>query len=588
MGRALTIVLPAAVLAGSAWADGGYFARTWGWLLVVAGAVVAAAATAVERLELGRRALVFVGGLLALGAWQLASSVRAVAPDAAVLEAERTLLYAAVAGGALLAVPRGRSSELRLAVLLGTGAATCAGLVVHVLSPGAPPGRLEAPVGYANAAGILAVTALLLGLGSAGAERGTQRALAACVSVPAAAVLALTLSRGALLAGALGLAMLVVTGRSVNYAVRLGVVALPSAAAAVAVLAGDPFSRPDAAGTELAWLAVLGALGIASSLLASWTSVLALPSIRGGRAAVTAGVVAAAALLTVAGALEVTGEAPPPAVQQGGPGRLLSASTGDRADYWRVAAVAVADEPSLGIGAGGFARRWERERDELVFVRDAHNLYLETLAELGPVGLGALLAVVAAPLVARRRCVHSDGPALAAYLALAAHAGVDWDWELPAVTLCLLLLGVVLLHADGRASTRRLGRATRVGLSIAAAALVSLGVIVSLGAASLDKADRALDRGDAATARENARRARRLAPWSAEPWQLLGEAELAAGRVPRAQAHLRRATREDPRSWTAWLALAVATDGVERAAAIGRARELNPLAPEIEFVAGDP
>ncbi|RPJ54186.1 MAG: tetratricopeptide repeat protein, partial [Acidobacteria bacterium] len=95
----------------------------------------------------------------------------------------------------------------------------------------------------------------------------------------------------------------------------------------------------------------------------------------------------------------------------------------------------------------------------------------------------------------------------------------------------------------------------------------------------------ALDRGDARTATREAERARRFAPWAAEPWQLLGEGQLAAGRLEPGRQHLRRATREDPRSWSAWLSLAFASRGVERERALERARALNPLAPELETLA---
>jgi Flp pilus assembly protein TadD len=61
----------------------------------------------------------------------------------------------------------------------------------------------------------------------------------------------------------------------------------------------------------------------------------------------------------------------------------------------------------------------------------------------------------------------------------------------------------------------------------------------------------------------------------------MGEAELALGRAAPAREHLRRALREDPRSWSAWLSLGLASTGRERAAAIARARSLDPLAPEL-------
>src|SRR5207244_12470389 len=73
-------------------------------------------------------------------------------------------------------------------------------------------------------------------------------------------------------------------------------------------------------------------------------------------------------------------------------------------------------------------------------VLDAHNLYLVTLAELGPVGLGLLAALLALPaaaaVLARKQLLTA--PAFAGYVAYLVHAAQDWDWELPAVTLAAL------------------------------------------------------------------------------------------------------------------------------------------------------
>ena len=113
----------------------------------------------------------------------------------------------------------------------------------------------------------------------------------------------------------------------------------------------------------------------------------------------------------------------------------------------------------------------------------------------------------------------------------------------------------------------------------------AVAIVAHAGNGSTAEAHEALDRGDASTATREAERARRFVPWAAEPWQLLGEAELAAGRVEPGRRHLRRATREDPRSWSAWLSLASASRGVERERALERARALNPLAPELETLA---
>ena len=93
--------------------------------------------------------------------------------------------------------------------------------------------------------------------------------------------------------------------------------------------------------------------------------------------------------------------------------RLLSASGNGRSDYGRVAGTMIRDHPLLGTGAGSFEAYWFRERGP-GHARDAHNLYLETLAELGPLGLLLLLATLAFPLLAvprARRFAHAPAAA---------------------------------------------------------------------------------------------------------------------------------------------------------------------------------
>jgi hypothetical protein len=102
----------------------------------------------------------------------------------------------------------------------------------------------------------------------------------------------------------------------------------------------------------------------------------------------------------------------------------------------------------LGSGAGTFERYWLLYRPVGSFARDAHNLYLETLAELGPFGLALLLAAFGLPLlVLRGRRDPLVATAAAGYVAYLVHAAVDWDWELPVITLCGLLCGCSVLVA---------------------------------------------------------------------------------------------------------------------------------------------
>jgi O-antigen ligase len=127
-----------------------------------------------------------------------------------------------------------------------------------------------------------------------------------------------------------------------------------------------------------------------------------------------------------------------------------SISIGDRPAYWRAAASDASAHPFVGSGAGSFGDYWLVHRPISAYVQDAHSLYLETAAELGVVGLallGCALLVPLATAVATRRQPHVP-VATAAYVTFLVHAGLDWDWEMPATTFAGLACGAALLASD--------------------------------------------------------------------------------------------------------------------------------------------
>jgi len=72
------------------------------------------------------------------------------------------------------------------------------------------------------------------------------------------------------------------------------------------------------------------------------------------------------------------------------------------------------------------------------YARDAHSLYLQAFSEVGVVGALLVVALLAFPLaVAIRRGLIVPAAGLTVFVL---HAGVDWDWQLPAVTLAALAL----------------------------------------------------------------------------------------------------------------------------------------------------
>jgi hypothetical protein len=254
-------------------------------------------------------------------------------------------------------------------------------------------------------------------------------------------------------------------------------------------------------------------------------------------------------------------------------GRVFSLSGSSRADYWRVAWQVYENHPGLGAGAGTYSRSWLRERPVPQPVQDAHSLYLETLAELGPIGLALLLVALAAPFGASRS--WWTPVALAPYAAFLAHAAQDWDWELPALTVAALACGAApITSPNGR-------RAPRV-VALVPAALCLLAVPGFLGNRAAGEAESAYDRGSWRDAEHAARSARSLQPWSPEPWRLLGEAQLAQGSLAPARRSFRAGLAEDSEEWELWLDLGLASEGPTRRRAFEHAARLNPLSPELD------
>jgi O-antigen ligase len=254
--------------------------------------------------------------------------------------------------------------------------------------------------------------------------------------------------------------------------------------------------------------------------------------------------------------------------------RLRTLSGSSRADYWRVALRAVEDEPLLGSGSGSYRRLWYRNRSEPQPARDAHSLYLETLAELGPLGLVLLLAALGLPVAAAvgARADPLAAAAIGPYVAFLAHTAQDWDWELPAVTMPALACAVALLLSARRQWTPLRHAPELVGGS-AALALVVLALTAYAGNRELALAEAGSER--------SARRAARLQPWSSEPWRLLGEAQLERGGVDAARTSFREGLSRDDGDWELWIDLALASDGDVRRAAFDRAVRLNPRDPDL-------
>jgi len=261
--------------------------------------------------------------------------------------------------------------------------------------------------------------------------------------------------------------------------------------------------------------------------------------------------------------------------------RLFSLSLNGRPYLWRAALHDYGSHPLTGSGAGTYGEYWVEHRTlGGLFAEDAHSLYLETLAELGPVGLLLLLAALGIPMAAALGARESRAIAVGfgPYCAYLVHAAADWDWEIPAVTTAALACAVAMLLASRyRFTPRSLGR-------YAAAAALATAVVIGLLAAGGLSANRAqsaalsaLFRQDWATAEREAGTAATWAPWSYEPFVIRGQAELGQGRRAAAARDFRAALAKTPGQWRTWEDLASATTGKERRSVLRHAHTLNPL-----------
>jgi hypothetical protein len=280
--------------------------------------------------------------------------------------------------------------------------------------------------------------------------------------------------------------------------------------------------------------------------------------------------------------------------------RLTSFNNNGRVEHWEVAVEAWREARLKGTGAGTYQNLWNRDRDIPFQVVDAHSLYLEVLSELGVVGLVLLLAslvALCAGLLWRLR--GPDRPAAAAVLAAtvgwAVHAGVDWDWELAAVTVWVFGLGGVALARTSPREPRPLPRLARVvaglcclGLALAPYALWRSQEHLSDAVAAFraDDCPRAVDAALDSLSAVGAR---------AEPWELIAYCNVRAGSGALAVDAARAAVARDPGDWEYSYALALvsAAAGEDPRDAAEEALRLNPLQPEAQaavkaFTTGGP
>jgi len=614
---AAALLLPALITLYLSFRGGGFFAGEPAQLAVLLALLLVARVTLAEQPFAGFGRRLAVPGI-ALGlfvVWTLVSALWSDAPGRALIEFDRALAYwlALVLFGSLAGSPTAPSWALRgvaiaFWVVCAVGFASRALPEVWPITPNIVNERLSYPLTYWNALGLLAALALLAALhyGSSEREPPGLRILGAAAAPVAAATLVFTFSRGAIAVGAITLVLYLLLARPWGAAAGLLTVLPAAAVGAIAAYRADLLAtkEPTTAAAVAQGHNVALAVGVAT-LAAALLRFLLLrldrrlaqiqlaPRVRG-----TAW--AAAAVLTLAAlVVGLTALHGGDALQrqydrfvQGGKrgsshqlrSRLTNPGNNGRLDNWEVALDAFRGEPVHGTGAGTYATEWTRRRKIGLDVHDGHSLYLEVMAELGVVGLVllavsvlAILAALAAGLRGRRRHLHAA--LLAAAVAWALHAGLDWDWEMPAITVWLFALaGLCLARPAREAAVATPARFTRVAIAAGCLALAASPALVALSQARLNSAVAGFKRGDCGQAIDSALASIKAMWVRPEPYELLSYCDARRDRHSLALRTAGRMVELDPSSWEAYytLALARANARLDPRAAALRAYRLNP------------
>jgi len=594
--------------------------------------------------------MIVLGLFAILLAYTAASIGWAINPDDAWIEANRTLAWmsAFALGLALVHIAPERYTSL-IGGFIGAAVIVCGYAVLTKVFPGAlnPDellARLREPFGYWNSVGLMSAMAgpACLWLGA----RRTGHAIVNALAYPAFGLLVVALllaySRGSLLVLAIGcafwFAVVPVRLRGVAVLVTGGFAGLVVGLWAFGqdALSQDrvPIAARDAAGQGLGILVLAMVLVLFFAGLGVGFSLAARAPSPTTRRHLGVAVLACVALVpvAVAGMLATSPRGLTGSISNGwrnltdpnartpanDPTRLAAVGS-VRARYWDEAFKIWRTDELVGVGAGGYRTARPRVRQDTINVRHAHGYLVQTLADLGLIGLGLNLALLAAWLAAAG---HSTGlwgryrrapytpervgllSMVAIVLVFGAHSAIDWTWIVPGNAVpALLFAGWVagrgpLVEAVGvRASlgTRLRGSARdprRVGGAIAVLAVAGLAAWTTYqpqhSVNASNDALEAIEANKLALARADVQTARTADPLSTTPLYAGATIELRDGNDAAARRMYEEAVRKEPSTSESWLNLAQfeLDRGDPQAAlrAVGPALYLDPRSTTVQLL----
>jgi hypothetical protein len=625
------LLLPAALTVYFSFDRGGYYSDSPALAAIVLVVILVLRVTLVEEPFAGfsPRVAIAAACLGGFALWVLASAIWSHANSRALVEFDRAFAYLLIVvlfGSIARSSTRLRwmAGSVGLGVLVVVVAALATRLAPDHFQTSLPSigSGLAYPLGYSNALGILCVLGGILALYF---TTSTREPLAARVAGAAAlpiltAAVYLTLSRGPVAAAAVGIAAYLLIGRPRGLLPAL-VAVVPTSAIAVASAYQHPVltarnPAQDALASSGHKVALVIALcAAAAAVLRLVTAPLdqrlarfALPA--RSRRPVVAGAWIVATLVAVAVALAA--HAPSRISDQyhkfvdtaeAGPRDDVRASVFNPdnrglIDNWSVALKAFANRPFSGQGAGTYEVYWYEHRPAKQAgynVTDGHSLYVEVLGELGIVGFLLIVTVVGSILLAllriRRRRNHTLYAALfAVALAWAVHAGIDWDWEMPAVTAAVIAFGAAAMAARREDA---MGGAPAQSVRVTTGVLLLAGLVAPVllfaSQRQLDDAQAALRAGKCPAAVDRAQASIKTLSIRPEPYEVLALCQQKAGRTRFGVLAMERAVARDPDNWRYHYELAVLQGGVSinPRPELETAHRLNPQSSEVNTLLAD-
>jgi hypothetical protein len=598
------------------------------WWVVLLGAACAVLPSA-RLSRAGWSALALFGAFVV---WTAAASTWSLSSERSLEELSRVACYLGVLALAITTfTDRRRALRHTVAAVAFAVFVIAALAVVSRLRPGTFPGsqttatllpgsheRLSWPLNYWNALGALVALGIPLLLGIATSARTLAAQAAGAAAIPVICLCGyLTFSRGGAIADAVALGVfLALAPDRIPKLVTLLLCAAGSAAliagavhrSAIEQGATTAVARHQGASLLLAVLLVCAGVGLAQVGVALAVRHGTRPRVIRVSPRRASALLAVVVVIALALALGL-----------GAPGRLAHAwsafkqpsaaalhhdqiarfgalSGNGRYAYWKTGIDALPGHVLGGWGPGTFQLVYLPRARVSTYVVDAHSLYVETLVELGLIGLVLLAAFLLTLLGAAVRAAVTSAAATrvqaaavtAAVAAFLISAGFDWVWQVPVLPVAILLLGAAALapakpsasKGTRTSSSKGTRTAIRAVLAVAAiAGLVAIGVpLASTEAVRASQTQASL--GNTSSALADARSALRIEP-GAESAQLQAALVLELqGRFGAAVTAARKATADEPQNWQPWLVLSrLETEAGQPRPAVAdyrRARALDP------------